>query len=149
MTVPQCGMGRGLTTDERAGTDTLSEAWLAQRLFTGTSHRDGPTPAAAADAVPTQTVGQGPCGPVAAGCYGASAAELELEGVPLVLSGCRPLTGTVTRTAARPVPLTGSLSGSRLRPSQMLKRNFRLNLKYDMYLHVSAGILVMSVSSCQ
>ena len=29
MTVPQCGMGRGLTTDERAGTDTLSEAWLA------------------------------------------------------------------------------------------------------------------------
>jgi hypothetical protein len=26
MTVPQCGMGRGLTTDERAGTDTLSEA---------------------------------------------------------------------------------------------------------------------------
>jgi hypothetical protein len=42
MTVPQCGMGRGLTTDERAGTDTLSEAWLAQRLFTGTSHRDGP-----------------------------------------------------------------------------------------------------------
>jgi hypothetical protein len=29
-------MGRGLTTDERAGTDTLSEAWLAQRLFTGT-----------------------------------------------------------------------------------------------------------------
>ena len=81
MTVPQCGMGRGLTTDERAGTDTLSEAWLAQRLFTGTSHRDGPTPAAAADAVPTQTVGQGPCGPVAAGCYGASAAELELEGV--------------------------------------------------------------------
>ena len=47
------------------------------------SHRDGPTPgpAAAADAVPTQTVGQGPCGPVAAGCYGASAAELELEGV--------------------------------------------------------------------
>jgi hypothetical protein len=111
------------------------------------------TPAAAADAVPThwQTVGPGPCGPVAAGCYGASAAELELEGVPLVLSGCRPLTGTVTRTltAARPVPLTGSLSGSRLRPSQMLKRNFKLNLKYDMYLHVSAGILVMSVSSCQ
>ena len=43
MTVPQCCMGRGLTTDERAGTDTLSEAWLAQRLFTGTSHRDGPT----------------------------------------------------------------------------------------------------------
>ena len=45
MAVPQCGMGRGLTTDERAGTDTsLSEAWLAQseRLFTGTSHRDGP-----------------------------------------------------------------------------------------------------------
>ena len=83
MTVSQCGMGRGLTTDERAGTDTLSEAWLAQRLssFTGTSHRDGPTPAAAADAVPTQTVSQGPCGPVAAGCYGASAAELELEGV--------------------------------------------------------------------
>ncbi len=81
MTVPQCGMGRGLTTDERAGTDTLSEAWLAQRLFTGTSHRDGPTPAAAADAMPTQTVGQGPCGPVAAGCYGASAAKLELEGV--------------------------------------------------------------------
>lgn len=83
MTVPQCGMGRGLTTDERAGTDTLSEAWLAQRLqvFTGTSHRDGPTPAAAAGAVPTQTVGLGPCGPVAAGCYGASAAELELEGV--------------------------------------------------------------------
>ena len=106
--------------------------------------------AAAADAVPThwQTVGPGPCGPVAAGCYGASAAELELEGVLLVLSGCgRPLTGTVT--AARPVPLTGSLSGSRLRPSQMLKRNFKLNLKYDMYLHVSAGILVMSVSSCQ
>ena len=104
MTVPQCGMGRGLTTDEWAGTDTLSEleAWLAQRLFTGTSHRhgDGPTPAAAADAVPTQTVGPGPCGPVAAGCYGASAAELELEGVLLVLSGCRPLTGTVT--AARP-----------------------------------------------
>ena len=89
MTVPQCGMGRGLTTDEWAGTDTLSEleAWLAQRLFTGTSHRhgDGPTPAAAADAVPTQTVGPGPCGPVAAGCYGASAAELELEGVLLVL----------------------------------------------------------------
>ena len=28
MTVPQCGMGRGLTTDERAGTDTLSEACL-------------------------------------------------------------------------------------------------------------------------
>ena len=83
--------------------------------------------------MPTQTVGPGPCGPVAAGCYGASAAELELEGVPLVLSGCRPLTGTVTRTAARPVPLrvTGSLSGSRLRPSQMLKRNFKLNLKYD------------------
>ena len=108
MTVSQCGMGRGLTTDERAGTDTLSEAWLAARAFhwphRGTSHRDGPTPAAAADAVPTQTVGQGPCGPVAAGCYGASAAELELEGAPLVLSGCRPLTGTVTRTAARPVP---------------------------------------------
>ena len=105
-------MGRGLTTDERAGTDTLSEAWLAQRLFTGTSHLN-------------------PCGPVAAGCYGASAAELELEGVPLVLSGCRPLTGTVT--AARPVPLTGSLSGSRLRPSQMFKRNLKLNLnlKYD------------------
>jgi hypothetical protein len=40
-----------------------------------------PTPAAAADAVPAQTVGPGPCGPVAAGCYGASAAELELEGV--------------------------------------------------------------------
>lgn len=65
-------------------------------LFTGTSHRDGPTPAAAAGAVPTQTVGLGPCGPVAAGCYGASAAavhsqslsldsELELEGVLLVL----------------------------------------------------------------
>jgi hypothetical protein len=62
------------------------------------------TPAAAADAVPThwQTVGPGPCGPVAAGCYGASAAELELEGVLLVLSGCRPLTGTVT--AARRAP---------------------------------------------
>ena len=79
-----------------------SAAFLS--LFTGTSHRrrdcHGPTPAAAADAVPTQTVGPGPCGPVAAGCYGASAAELELEGVPLVLSGCRPLTGTVT--AARP-----------------------------------------------
>ena len=49
--------------------------------------------------MPTQTVGPGPCGPVAAGCYGASAAELELEGVLLVLSGCRPL--TVTVTAAR------------------------------------------------
>jgi hypothetical protein len=73
-----------------------------RRLFTGTlaSHRYGPTPAAAADAVPTQTIGLGPCGPVAAGCYGASAAavhsqsrslrlgpdsELELEGVLLVL----------------------------------------------------------------
>ena len=45
----------------------------------------------------------GPCGPVAAGCYGASAAELELEGVLLVLSGGRPLTGTVT-AARRPGP---------------------------------------------
>jgi len=34
MTVPQCGMGRGLTTDERAGTDTLSEAsWLGWLAF--------------------------------------------------------------------------------------------------------------------
>jgi hypothetical protein len=32
MTVPQCGMGRGLTTDERAGTDTLSEAsWSSSK----------------------------------------------------------------------------------------------------------------------
>ena len=129
----------------------LSGFSLAQVTATVLLGRYASRRGAAADAVPTQTVGPGPCGPVAAGCYGASAAELELEGVPLVLSGCRPLTGTVTRTltAARPVPLTGSLSGSRLRPSQMLKRNFKLNLKYDMYLHVSAGILVMSVSSCQ
>ena len=54
-------------------------------LFTGTSHRDsdGPTPAAAADAVPTQTVGLGPCGPVAAGCYGASAAAVHSQSLRL------------------------------------------------------------------
>ena len=92
--------------------------------------------------MPTQTVGPGPCGPVAAGCYGASAAELELEGVLLVLSGCRPLTGTVT--AARPVPLTGSLSGSRLRPSQMLKRNFKLNLKYDPVVTVPSSAVTLA-----
>jgi hypothetical protein len=79
--VPQCGMGRGLTTDERAGTDSLSEAWLALHKLPQCSHRDGPTPAAAAaaDAVPTQTVGPGPCGPVAAGCYGASAAAVHSQ----------------------------------------------------------------------
>jgi len=84
MTVPQCGMGRGLTTDERAGTDTLS--WVKHGwLFTGTSHwhRDGPTPAAAAGAVPTQTVGLGPCCPVAAGCYGASAAAVHSQSLRL------------------------------------------------------------------
>ena len=96
MTVPQCGMGRGLTTDERAGTDTLSEAWLAQRLFTGTSHRDGPT-------------------------------HWHRD--------CRPASG---------VPLTGSLSGSRLRPSQMLKRNFKLNLKYDPVVTVPSSAVTLA-----
>jgi hypothetical protein len=79
----------------------LSGFSLAQVTATVLLGRYASRRGAAADAVPTQTVGPGPCGPVAAGCYGASAAELELEGVPLVLSGCRPLTGTVTRTAAR------------------------------------------------
>ena len=50
----------------------MKHGWLRQLLqvFTGTSHRDGPTPAAAADAGLTQTVGPGPCGPVAVGCRG-------------------------------------------------------------------------------
>ena len=59
----------------------LKHGWL----FTGTSHRDGPTPAAAAGAVPTQTVGLGPCGPVAAGCYGASAAAAAVHSQSLRL----------------------------------------------------------------
>ena len=61
--------------------DSIDDGWL----FTGTvaSHRDGPTPAVAADAVPTQTVGLGPCGPVAEGCYGASAAAVHSQSLRL------------------------------------------------------------------
>ena len=54
----------------------------------------------------------------------------------------RPLTGTVT--AARPVPLAGSLRGSRLRPSQMLKRNFKLNLKYDPVVTVPSSAVTLA-----
>ncbi len=40
---------------------------------------------AAADAVPTQTVGLGPCGPVPAGCYGASATAVHSQSLSLRL----------------------------------------------------------------
>jgi len=73
-----------------------------------------------------------------------NSATFQMEGVLLVtvLSGCRPLTGTVT--AARPVPLAGSLRGSRLRPSQMLKRNFKLNLKYDPVVTVPSSAVTLA-----
>ena len=151
MTVPQCGMGRGLTTDEWAGTDTLSEleAWLAQsaafhwhkspsrwRSYASRGRRRG----ADSDRWP---------GPLRSCCGGLLRCQCRRTWTWRCTTSTLRLQATDWHRDCRPaswVPLTGSLpvSGSRLRPLQMLKRNFKLNLKYDPVVTVPSSAVTLA-----